>query len=237
MIQVKIIATGSSKWERFIHRWGVSFLIGEDMLFDTFGDPGVLLNNLRKQNVDVSKIKHIILSHDDWDHIGGLWYLLHDRKDITVYICPGSSQEIKDRIVSFGVKLVEAGGMTPIKNGVFSTGELCGGSKGRAIYEQSVVIRTVDGLAVICGCAHPGVVNIVRYVKEGFHEAVYSLIGGFHLKDNTDETNMRIIKELRALGVRRIAPMHCTGKRATEMMGESFGSDFIRSREGDILGF
>ena len=66
-MKIKIIAIGSSKWERFIRRWGVSFLIGEDVLFDAFGDPGVLLNNMRKFNVDPTKIKHIVLSHDDWD--------------------------------------------------------------------------------------------------------------------------------------------------------------------------
>ena len=59
------------------------------MLFDTFGDPGVLLSNMRKLNVDLSSIKHIVLSHDDWDHVSGLWDLIRGRKDITVYICPG----------------------------------------------------------------------------------------------------------------------------------------------------
>jgi 7,8-dihydropterin-6-yl-methyl-4-(beta-D-ribofuranosyl)aminobenzene 5'-phosphate synthase len=100
-MKIKIIATGSSKLQRFIRRWGVSFLIGEDVLFDTFGDPGVLMDNMRKFKVDTAKIKHIVLSHDDWDHITGLWCLLPNRQDITVYICPGFKREIKDRIASF----------------------------------------------------------------------------------------------------------------------------------------
>jgi len=231
-MQLLIIATGSTKWERFIRRWGVSFLIGEDVLFDTFGDPGVLLNNMQKFNVDTAKIKHIILSHDDWDHIAGLWDLIPNRKDITVYIGPGFKQEIKDRIASFGVKLVEAGGVTHIKGDIYSTGQLSGESQGRKIYEQSVVIKTANGLAVICGCAHPGVVNIVRHAQERFCENVYSLIGGFHFKDNTAEINRCIIVDLRGLGVRKIAPMHCTGKSATEMMREEFGNNFIQAVEG-----
>jgi len=234
-MKIKIIATGSSKWERFIRRWGVSFLIGEDVLFDTFGDPGVLLNNMRKFNIDIAKIKHIVLSHDDWDHIAGLRHLIQNRKDLTVYICPGFKRKIKDRIASFGVKLIEARGMTQIKDGIYSTGELYGESEGRKIYEQSVVIKTGDGLTVICGCAHPGVVNIVRHAKESFQTRVHSLIGGFHLKDNTDKTNLNIIKDLRELGARRIAPMHCTGKRATEMMSKVFASDFVRAKAGDSI--
>jgi 7,8-dihydropterin-6-yl-methyl-4-(beta-D-ribofuranosyl)aminobenzene 5'-phosphate synthase len=234
-MKIKIIATGSSKWERFIRRWGVSFLIGEDVLFDTFGDPGVLLNNMREFNIDVTKIKYIVLSHDDWDHIAGLWYLIPNREDITVYICSGFKQEIKDRIASFGVKLIEAGQPVQIKEHIYTSGELYGESDGRKIFEQSIVIKTGDGLAVICGCAHPGVVKIIKKAKDNFKANVHSLLGGLHLKDNTDEYNMLIIKELRELGIRRIAPMHCTGKRATETMREVFGQGFVRIREGESL--
>ena len=234
-MKIKIIATGSSKWERFIRRWGVSFLIGEDVLFDTFGDPRVFLKNMRKLSVDTAKIKHIVLSHDDWDHIAGLWDILSNRKDITVYVCPGFNQEIKDRIASFGVKMVEAKEKLLIKDGIYSTGELCGESKGRKIVEQSVVIRTGARLGVICGCSHPGVVNIVRQVKENFHENVFSLMGGFHLKDNASELNRNIINNLRGLGIRKIVPMHCTGKRATEMIRGAFGQDFVFVKEGDNI--
>jgi len=232
-MKIKILATGSSKWERFIRRWGVSFLIGEDVLFDTFGDPGVLLNNMRKFNLDAAKIKHIVLSHDDWDHLAGLWYLIPNRKDITVYVCPGFQQEIKDRIASFGVKIIEEGETAQIKENIYSTGELYGESDGRKIFEQSVAVKTSDGLVVICGCAHPGVDNIVKKASGDFSSKVGLLIGGFHLKDNTDEVNERIIGNLRQAGVRRIMPMHCTGKRAVELMRLTFGSGFRWLKEGD----
>ncbi|HOE69144.1 MAG TPA: MBL fold metallo-hydrolase [Candidatus Omnitrophota bacterium] len=234
-MKIKIIATGSSKLQRFIRRWGVSFLIGEDVLFDTFGDPGVLMDNMRKFKVDTAKIKHIVLSHDDWDHITGLWCLLPNRQDITVYICPGFKREIKDRIASFGVKLIEAGEPVQIKDDIYTAGELYGESRGRGIHEQSVVVKTSDGLAVVCGCAHPGVVNIVMATREHFKIDVNWLIGGFHLKDNTDENNKRIIDELQQLGIRRIAPLHCTGKRASEMISKALGQGFIQVKEGGIL--
>ena len=234
-MKLTLIAEGSTKWQRFIRRWGVSFLIGENVLFDTLGDSGVLLSNIRKFNINTAKIKHIVLSHDDWDHIAGVWYLIPNRKDITVYVCPGFKQEIKDRIASYGAKLVEAGKTTQIIGDIYSAGELCGESEGKKKYEQSVVIKTTDGLAVICGCAHPGVANIVRHVKESFQESVRSLIGGFHLKDNADETNFNIIEDLQGLGIRRIVPMHCTGKRAAEAMRVAFGDGFTRVKEGDSV--
>jgi len=55
-MKVKVIATGSSKWDRFTGRWGVSFLVGEDLLFDSFGDAKAFFGNMRKFGVDISKI-------------------------------------------------------------------------------------------------------------------------------------------------------------------------------------
>lgn len=235
-MKIKIIAVGSSKWQRFICRWGVSFLIGEDVLFDTFGDPGVLLKNMRKFNVDVSKIKHIVLSHDDWDHISGLWYLLPNRTDITVYICPGFAQEIKDRIDSFGVRIVEVEPFTVIKEDLFSSGQIEASCKERTIFEQVLVIKSLKSLNIVTGCAHPGIVTIIHAVQNHFSkEQVYAVLGGFHLKDNTRQDNMKIIGKLQDTGIRRIVPMHCTGKHATRMIRAAFGRNFIRAREGDSI--
>jgi 7,8-dihydropterin-6-yl-methyl-4-(beta-D-ribofuranosyl)aminobenzene 5'-phosphate synthase len=234
-MKIKVIAIGSSKWDRFIRRWGVSFLIDEGVLFDTFGDPGVLLKNMRKFNIDAAKIKHIVLSHDDWDHISGLWYLLPNRNDITVYISPNFKQEIKERIVSFGVKVIEVAEMIRIQGDIYSTGELSGESDGKKIYEQSIIIKRGGNLAVICGCAHPGIVHIIKYVKQSFQGQIYSLIGGFHLKNNSTEINLNIIKDLQIFGISKIIPMHCTGKGAENLMSQAFGQGFVRAKEGDII--
>jgi 7,8-dihydropterin-6-yl-methyl-4-(beta-D-ribofuranosyl)aminobenzene 5'-phosphate synthase len=234
-MSIKVIAVGSSKWERFIRRWGVSFLIGEDILFDTFGDPGVFLGNIQKFHIDKDKIKHVVISHDDWDHISGLWYLLNNRKDITVYICPGFNAQIKERIRSFGVKVIEASGFTLIRDSVHSTGELYGESEGRQIYEQSLVIETVHGLSVICGCAHPGIEKIIDTVTRQFNKNIYMVVGGLHLKDSPENEIAKVIKSLRQHGVEKIAPMHCTGKHVEQLMNKAFGEGFIRVRQGDVI--
>lgn len=206
------------------------------MLFDSFGDPGVLLNNMRKFSVDLAKIKHIVLSHDDWDHISGLWYLLPNRKDITVYICPGFQQEIKDRIASFGVRVVEAEPFTVIKEDMLSSGQIEASCADRVIFEQVLVIKSLKRLTIITGCAHPGIINIIDVVKGHFlKEQVYSILGGLHLKDNSREENLDIIEKLRETGIRKIVPMHCTGKHATKMIRERFGYGFVGAREGDTI--
>lgn len=235
-MRVRIIATGSSSFEHFIRRWGVSFLIGDDLLFDTFGDPDVLLNNMRKFNIDIAKIKYIVLSHDDWDHISGLWYLLPNRKDITVYICPGFQQGIKKRIASFGVRVVEVEPFMEIKEDIFSTGKMEASCAGRVIFEQALVIKFLKNLTIITGCAHPGIINIMDIVKDRFQkEKIFSILGGLHLKDNPRGVNLEIIGKLHEAGIRRIIPMHCTGKYATRIMCDVFGYNFIKAREGDSI--
>ncbi len=234
-MQIKLIATGSSKWERFICKWGVSFLIGDDLLFDAFGDPGRLLNSIRRFNIDTTKIKHIAISHDDWDHISGLWYLIHDRKDITVYVCPCFKQDIKDRISSFGVQLVEANDGIFIKEGVYSTGQLYAESEEEKIYEQSLVIKTTRGLALITGCAHPGIINIVDSVRQRFNENIYLIMGGLHLKDRSVSQIEEVISRLRSYGVEKIAPLHCTGKIAGRLFRAEFKDSCIFMKPGDII--
>ncbi len=234
-MQIKVIAAGSTKWERFIRRWGVSFLIGEDVLFDTFGDPGVFLNNMRKFNVDTSKIKHIILSHDDRDHISGLEYLVNNRKDVVVYIFPRFKQEIKDRIASYGVKLVEVSSLLKIKDNIYSTGQMEDESGGRTIAEQSLIIQSKDRIILITGCAHPGIINIVRNIKERFTEKIHLVIGGLHLKDSGKEQIQEVITQLRMNGIEKIASMHCTGKFAMNLLKTEYKDNFVHLKPADII--
>ncbi|MEW6009636.1 MAG: MBL fold metallo-hydrolase [Candidatus Omnitrophota bacterium] len=236
-MQIKIIAVGSSKWDRFIRRWGISLLIDGDILFDTFGDPGVFLNNARKMNVDFSKIRHVVLSHDDWDHISGLWYLLRDRKDITVYICPAFKHDIKDRISSFGVKVVESGDGIFIKEGVYSTGQLCAEFEEDKIYEQSLVIKSEKGLVIITGCAHPGIVNIVDSIRQRFNENIYLIMGGLHLKDKAITEIKEVMSKLRSCGVEKIAPLHCMGKVAERLFKAEYKDNCILIKPGQAIEF
>jgi len=70
-MKMHIIASGSTSEQRKLKYWGVSFLL-EDVLFDAFGQPEALLENMRKMEIDVHSINHIVISHEHWDHICGL---------------------------------------------------------------------------------------------------------------------------------------------------------------------
>jgi len=77
-MDIKTIAEASAESERQTVGWGVSFLLDGDLLFDTFSSEHVLEKNLFNLNIDVKKLKYIVISHEHQDHAGGLWYVLSE---------------------------------------------------------------------------------------------------------------------------------------------------------------
>ncbi|MBU1007107.1 MAG: MBL fold metallo-hydrolase, partial [Candidatus Omnitrophica bacterium] len=202
-----------------------------DLLFDTFGRPDVLFSNMRKMKIDPADIRHIVISHDHWDHVAGLWPLLSLNNRVKVYVCPGFDDSFKDRVRAAGAELVESGHFLEIKKDLFTTGEIHGLYAGTQIYEQALVCRSQKGIVIITGCAHPGIVEIVKYVKKYFEQPVNLLIGGFHLKDTPVSRVKDIVEEIKNLGVDRIAPMHCTGRRAERLLKAAFKGNFLSVKE------
>jgi 7,8-dihydropterin-6-yl-methyl-4-(beta-D-ribofuranosyl)aminobenzene 5'-phosphate synthase len=88
--------------------WGVSFLIDEKILFDT-GEKGEwLLKNMQALGVDIRKIEGVVISHDHWDHTGGLWDILKKKKGLAIYACPHFSSEFKEKVKKLQGKIIEA---------------------------------------------------------------------------------------------------------------------------------
>lgn len=235
-MQIKVISVGSTKWDRFLGRWGISYLIGQDLLFDTFGDPYVFLRNIKKMNINLSKIKHIIISHDHWDHISGLWYIINRYKEVNVYICPNFDVEIKAKIRSFGVNVVEVKGLLEIKDNIYSTGEMEGKFRGKNIVEQALVLNSELGLTVVTGCSHPGIVPILKEAKKDFPDKeIFCALGGFHLLDKQREDIELIVAEFKKMGIKKVGPTHCTGEIATELFKQEYKDNFVEVKVGNVL--
>jgi 7,8-dihydropterin-6-yl-methyl-4-(beta-D-ribofuranosyl)aminobenzene 5'-phosphate synthase len=210
--------------------WGFSCVIklaGEAILFDTGGDGRILLDNMQKLSIDPKGIHMVVLSHIHGDHVGGLSFLLQQNRKMTVYV-PGSfPQRLKEEIRHGGATLEEVRQAKEISPGIFTTGELDGGIK-----EQSLILASPHGLVVITGCAHPGIVNIVRQAKEIGRDRVYLVLGGFHLGGATTSTIEDIIKTFLKLGVQKVAPCHCSGERARKLFQGHFGPSYIPAGVG-----
>jgi 7,8-dihydropterin-6-yl-methyl-4-(beta-D-ribofuranosyl)aminobenzene 5'-phosphate synthase len=100
--------------------------------------------------------------------------------------------------------------------------------------EQSLVLDTTEGLVVVTGCAHPGIVEIVKKAKQTLNKDVYLVLGGFHLLGLSDSQIQRIIQQLRDLGVRKVGPSHCTGERPIELFKQEYREDFVPIGVGRI---
>jgi 7,8-dihydropterin-6-yl-methyl-4-(beta-D-ribofuranosyl)aminobenzene 5'-phosphate synthase len=180
--------------EGFRRGFGFSCLVEEKkMLFDTGGDVATLLYNIRKFVINPRDINKIVLSHEHRDHTGGIQIVDYCGR-LEVFVPRSFSNLFKSKLASYpNVKLKEVGGAEEICEGVFTTGEL-----GQFIKEQTLIVKTGNGLTVITGCSHPGLENILR-VASRFGD-IYGVVGGFHG-----------FSKLEALkGISLIAPCHCT---------------------------
>jgi len=137
--------------------WGFSCLIEakEKILFDT-GDSGKkLIYNMKQLNIEPKDIGKVAISHNHWDHTGGLKEFLKLNNNAKVFHPKSFSKP------------------TEIFPGVHSTGAL-----GGLIKEQSLIVNTEKGNLVITGCAHPGLAKIIDKAKQ--LGEIYAVLGGFH---------------------------------------------------------
>jgi len=208
--------------------WGISFYIiadGTVLLFDTGGDGQILVNNMRKMNLNPEDVKIVVLSHIHSDHIGGLHSLLEINNHVTIYLPSSFPKDLKDEIRSTGAKVVEVKEPMVICEGIASTGEI---PSSIGLYEQSLVINTTNGVIILTGCAHPGVDNIVKRVIKTFNCSKILLVGGgFHLAGASDKRIMDIIKELEKYNVRLVMPIHCSGDRARSLFKNAYNGRCI----------
>lgn len=81
--------------------------------------------------------------------------------------------------------------------------------------DASIVVDTAEGLVVISGCGHAGIINTVEYARKAVRAApVVAAIGGFHLFAASDATLEWTASKLKDAGLRYLIGAHCTGIEA-----------------------
>jgi len=191
--------------------WGFSCLVeayDKKILFDTGTNGSILLHNMQRLNIDPTIIEEVFISHAHGDHTGGLPDLLRINNAVKIYIpvsCPeppGASEVVR---VKEPFKIHE---------NIFSSGELKG-------IEQSLVVKTQKGLAVIVGCSHPGVKNILKAASQ--FGKPYAIIGGLH-----GFSDFNLVKDLEF-----ICPTHCTQfKSKIELL---YPKKYVRGGVGKVI--
>jgi len=219
--------------ERLTTAWGFSCVIRgteKTILFDTGGDGSILLTNMEELGINPKEIDLVVLSHIHGDHIGGLHSFLEKNPEVVVYLPKSFPKGFKDGVKEYGAKVVEVQGPLKVCEEVYSTGEL-----GTWIKEQSLIIYTEEGLIVITGCAHPGIVKIVIKAKNLVKDDVLLVMGGFHLGGESKVEIEKIVSSFRKLGVSYVGPCHCSGDAARQLFKKEYGENFINVGVGRVV--
>jgi 7,8-dihydropterin-6-yl-methyl-4-(beta-D-ribofuranosyl)aminobenzene 5'-phosphate synthase len=200
------------------------------VLFDTGADGPTLLANMTRLGIDPDSISAIVLSHIHNDHTGGLDAFLTRRPDVTVYMPPSFPAAFRRSVERRGARVEIVSKPQRLASNLYSTGEM-----GNGVKEQALIADTSKGLVAITGCAHPGIVNMARAVRNFLGKDIYVLMGGWHLLNRYPEQNRAIIAALHRLDVHKVAPSHCTGEGAIALIRESWANDLIEGGCGAVI--
>lgn len=104
--------------------------------------------------------------------------------------------------------------------------------------DQSIYIRTKQGVVVLLGCAHAGVINTLQYIKKLTHGMEISfVIGGMHLIHASLERIHWTIRKLHRMNIHTICPCHCTGAAAIQALRHSFEDRCVECSVGEKFTF
>ena len=232
VLKITIVYDNNPFDPRLKAAWGFSALVeyqGQTLLFDTGGDGRSLSENMQVLEIDPARIQSVVLSHAHGDHTGGLSTLLNGGDKPSVYLLPSFADAYKNQVMRV-TQVIEVTPRQVIGEDIFSTGEIGGN-----IPEQALVIRTRDGLVVITGCAHPGIVRIIERALELTGDPVYLVLGGFHLGNKSKGEISAILTDFRRLGVQKVAPCHCSGESAIAMFAAEYGQSFVQAGVGTVI--
>ena len=90
--------------------------------------------------------------------------------------------------------------------------------------DQSLVLNTPEGLVVVTGCGHAGIINILTFARQEFpNEPVEAVIGGLHLFPATDEQLDWTADKMKEFKVANLMGAHCTGIEAVYRIRQKLG--------------
>jgi len=90
--------------------------------------------------------------------------------------------------------------------------------------DQSLVLNTPQGLVIVTGCGHAGIVNILTYATAKYADRpVYGVVGGLHLFPAKDEQVDWTGDEFKQFKVANLLGAHCTGIEAVYRLRDRAG--------------
>ena len=237
---------------------------GKRILFDTGNDAGIFEYNVKQLGSDLTRLDAVVISHRHGDHTSGLKYLLEVNPRVKIYAPLEGAYfkgalppEFLARYPGLPSSLQYYGGKQPARwvsgtpweqanfQGVAKTTEIFPGfhvlttrsqkAGTLEMNELSLAVRTPKGLAVVVGCSHPGVENILMAAAK-IDPRLYTVMGGFHLVVTPEAEVRRVARVLHDnLRVERVAPAHCTSELGFAVFLERFKDRFDGAGLGAVI--
>jgi 7,8-dihydropterin-6-yl-methyl-4-(beta-D-ribofuranosyl)aminobenzene 5'-phosphate synthase len=203
--------------------WGFSaYLPQHKLLLDTGSNGRKLLQNMHRLGIEPTEIEYLFVTHDHWDHIGGIDSILELNPDITLYApYTLSRNHLRDlRTLAREVVVINRNEPRHLFGDLYTTGML-----GGAVPEHSLIIGG-DRPSVLTGCGHYGIAKIAAKAAEVIGQPIRSVAGGFHLLEEDEATIRTQIQSLQKQGIEEVIPTHCTGDLAMKLFAEVFGDGY-----------
>ena len=90
--------------------------------------------------------------------------------------------------------------------------------------DSSIVVQTAEGLVVVSGCGHAGIINTVEFAQKAVkNDPVHAAIGGFHLFAASDDTLAWTAGKLKDARLAYLLGAHCTGIEAVFRIRQALG--------------
>ena len=95
------------------------------------------------------------------------------------------------------------------------------------------------GLVIVSGCSHAGAINVLFHAQRLTGEArVADFLGGLHLTGGLFEARIEpTVEALRAAGVDRVLPAHCSGWKAVHAIAAAMPEAFVQCAVGTTVTF
>ncbi len=213
--------------------WGFACLVEgtqKTILFDTGTKADVFAANVGALRVDLSRVDALVISHPHGDHTGGIPVALKARPGLPVS-CPSAPRPPwRSRCGRTGRASSSPEGPADVGPDALVTGPV-----GGRIPEQALVVRRPEGLVVVTGCSHPGIVAIVEKAKQVAGGKLLAVLGGFHLLEHSDDAVAGIVARFQELGVEKVGATHCTGEKAIEAFRKAYGARFVEMGAGRVV--
>lgn len=237
MVRITALMDDKTSNSACINEHGLSYLVESPagtLLFDC-GQGENTWHNARALGLDLNDVDTVILSHNHYDHAGGLPSLPETGRRRTLYTGSDFFEEkysfdgnkYHSRGAGFDAAFPESHGFshqivrdtTQIAPGIHLIGNFprvhtfettpsryvrktSAGYIPDDFHDEICMAVDVGGkLAVLVGCAHPGIVNMVSHVHNLLNRPIYAVFGGIHLLDVEESRICATLAKMRDMGV------------------------------------